>query len=471
MTVETAIAIIGGGIAGLSAALRAGELGATATVFEQSADEFYPCNSRMTGGVFHVAFNSVEAPPSQLKQAIMSATYGAADGGLAELIGEEIGPAMGWLRRQGAHLIRTQAQPYYSAILAPPGLRKAGVHWKGYGGDRLLRNLAGKLEAHGRLERGVRIVDAQREPDGRFRLAGRRPDGDALTIFTKAIIFADGGFAGNQELVKAHISSQPQSLCARGAGTGLGYGVTIGGKLGAKLKDLDRFYGHVQARAAVKDQNLWPYPVVDHVATAAIVVDSAGRRFLDEGRGGVFIANQIACAPDPLGSFVICDESIWQGPGRAHRLPPNPSLPRAGGDVVTADTLEHLAHRIGVPAANLEATVDEHNRMLRGEGEPAVPRSRDRFAAWPVQDAPFHAIPVAAGITYTMGGLVIDAEAAVLDDGDRKIPGLFAAGATTAGLEGGPFAGYTGGLSKSLVLGLKAAESASLYAAGRGTPS
>ncbi len=59
-----------------------------------------------------------------------------------------------------------------------------------------------------------------------------------------------------------------------------------------------------------------------------------------------------------------------------------------------------------------------------------------------------------------MGGIAVDGGACVLDHADRPIPGLYAAGSTTGGLEGGGPAGYTGGLTKALVLGLLAAESA-----------
>ena len=63
-----------------------------------------------------------------------------------------------------------------------------------------------------------------------------------------------------------------------------------------------------------------------------------------------------------------------------------------------------------------------------------------------------------AGITYTMGGIVIDEFARVLDTGGSVIPGLFAAGTTTGGLEGGPAIGYVGGLVRSSVMGFRAAE-------------
>ena len=66
---------------------------------------------------------------------------------------------------------------------------------------------------------------------------------------------------------------------------------------------------------------------------------------------------------------------------------------------------------------------------------------------------PFYAVPLCAGITYTMGGVAVDAQARVLHSAGRPIEGLYAAGGTIGGLEGGPFTGYTGGLAKALVFG------------------
>ena len=73
---------------------------------------------------------------------------------------------------------------------------------------------------------------------------------------------------------------------------------------------------------------------------------------------------------------------------------------------------------------------------------------------------PFFAAPVCAGITYTMGGIAIDGDARVLREDDSAIEGLYAAGTTTGGLEGGSASGYVGGLSQSVITGLLAAEDA-----------
>jgi fumarate reductase flavoprotein subunit len=63
-----------------------------------------------------------------------------------------------------------------------------------------------------------------------------------------------------------------------------------------------------------------------------------------------------------------------------------------------------------------------------------------------------------AGITYTMGGIRVDEHARALRADGVPIAGLYALGASTGGLEGGPAVGYTGGLVKGGVTALVAAE-------------
>ena len=83
----------------------------------------------------------------------------------------------------------------------------------------------------------------------------------------------------------------------------------------------------------------------------------------------------------------------------------------------------------------------------------------------PIRTPPFHAIPLCAGVTGTMGGVVINEHAQALRPDGAVFPGLYAVGTPVAGLEGGPRAGYVGGLSKAFILGLLAAEHAAEYTA------
>jgi fumarate reductase flavoprotein subunit len=156
----------------------------------------------------------------------------------------------------------------------------------------------------------------------------------------------------------------------------------------------------------------------------------------------------------------VFDQAIWDGPpGRNHVQPPNPLVVEAGGTLHSADTLAELATKIGVPPTQLSDVVGEYNDAIESGSLQRLSPSRrsDAIKAWPIKVAPFYAMPICAAITNTMGGIVVDGDGRVLDMDDRPIPGLYAAGSTVGGLDGGPNAGYVGGLIKATV-GLRAAE-------------
>lgn len=135
--------------------------------------------------------------------------------------------------------------------------------------------------------------------------------------------------------------------------------------------------------------NLWPYPQIDAVAAAAIVVDGAGQRFLDEGPGGIYIANELATHADPTCGTVILDTPIWERAGREAQIPPNPLLEKAGGTLYRADTLAKLADLAGLPADALTKTVVAYNAALGTGTTQALlsPRSIGKSQALPIRAA------------------------------------------------------------------------------------
>lgn len=76
----------------------------------------------------------------------------------------------------------------------------------------------------------------------------------------------------------------------------------------------------------------------------------------------------------------------------------------------------------------------------------------------PIAKPPFYAVPVVAGITYTMGGISINVNTQVLRADGSPIDGLYAAGIAAGGLEGGPQIGYVAGLARCGVTALRSAE-------------
>ena len=456
------IVIIGGGLAGLTTANRAAELGLNPILLEQGSDPQYFCNSRFAGGILHVAFKDLTASPDEIAAAVRAQTGEGEATALGPVMAEECGRALTWLRGEGAKFIKGGSLEFMRWILAPPRPRGAGLDWKGRGPDVLLRKLTANLSERGKA---VRLNARARElvlEGGRVTGVVVESGGSMETIPAAAVVISDGGFQANMDLMRRYVSPAPEKLLQRGAATGHGDGMTMAEAAGAKLVGMDRFYGHLLGRDAFEVEKLWPYPIVDPIAAHSIVVDEAGQRFLDEGMGGVYMANEVAKLDDPLTATVVFDDAVWNGLAADNRYPPcmNPVFVNAGGTVLEAPDLATLAQKAGVSADGLSATVAAYNGAIESGAAQTPARTVSKFTPQPIATPPFRAIPICAGITYTMGGIAIDRDSRVQAQAGGAIPGLFAAGSASGGMEGGPTAAYLGGLTKAVITGLRAAEAA-----------
>ena len=453
------LVVIGGGIAGLTAAARAGQFGLSVCVLETGSADRYPCNTRFTGGTLHVCLDDIMADAGKLRAAIDTVTDNSAPAALADAIASDGRRVVRWLQSEGIRFIKASPAPYHNWVLAPPRPLRPGLDWEGRGGDVLMRTLGGWIEKRGgRLVRGARARELIMRQG---RCAGVRADidGKSVSLDATAVVIAAGGFQGNAELVREYISRRPERLKQRGAGNGMGDGLLMARAAGAQITQLDAFYGHVLSRDAMSNDKLWPYPVLDSVVAAAIAVDARGKRFANEGENGVYFANAIARLDDPLGTFAVLDAAIWNTAGKRDLIPANPHIPDIGGTVLHAQSLEALAASAGIPAAELTETVRGYNDAVkRGATAHLSPARRaDKYVPQPIEKPPFYAIPLCAGITYTMGGIAVNEHGCVLDAAGTPIAGLYAAGSCVGGVDGGPKAGYVGGLSKAGVLGMRAA--------------
>jgi fumarate reductase flavoprotein subunit len=418
------VIVIGAGIAGLTAANRAAQLGKRVVVLEKSTEDKYICNSRYAYGTIHINYSDLEADEDSLVARIEAATEGTARKDLARTVARDGRRLTQWLRSEGVDLIRLDS--YQTNVLAPPWRKGFGLTWKDYGSDIALQRLGANFEKRqGRILRGVRATGLKSEKGGIVVATGQG------TMRAAAVVIADGGFQANLDMVRSFgISPAPEKLLPRNGGTAVGDGIRLAQSLGGAITEggMQNIYGHIHSRDAMNTTKLWPRPYMDEVAASSIVVDASGRRVADEGLGGIWLTNAIARSPDPLAMTIVFDQPVWDGPGRNHVQPPNPLLLEAGGTLHRAGTLKSLS----------------------------PPRS-DKNKPWPIRTPPYYAMPICVAITNCMGGIVVDGDGRVLDKNDRPIPGLYAAGSTVGGLDGGPHAGYVGGLVKATI-GLRVAE-------------
>lgn len=454
---------VGGGLAGLTAACRVLELGGSALVLESSPDPKHLCASRVNGGVVHLAFRSVTADPDELASAVIDGTSGFVEPRLARALARNAARATRWLEQAGAEFTRMDPDDgWKDHILAPLGFHDStSFVWRGLGADRLLDRLERRLvEKQGILLRGTRATGLVVR-DGRCIGVTAMGPSREVAYDAAAVVLADGGFHGDSEMLRRFVTPNPQALKLRGPPSGVGDGLRFAESAGAKLVGMASFYGHLLSADCLSRDNLCPFPFLDLLAEAGVIVGEDGERFVDEGRGAHAIANALARHGRGIAT-VVFDDAMWKQAGREFFCPPNPNLVDAGGTLHRAGDFETLARLAGLPVPAMLRTVDAHNRAV-------VDATLDRLSpvrttrkrnAGPLQVPPYYAAPACAAITHTMGGVAVDDQARVLDVADRPIPGLYAAGSTCGGLEGGPDAAYLGGIVKAVVFGLLAAEHA-----------
>ena len=457
------LAVVGGGLAGLTAALAAAERGLRVAVFERGTEERYPCNSRFAGGAFHVAYTDPTSDPNDLLAAINRVTKDEADPALARAMADNAGRTVYWLRDHGVDFAPGPT-PMHKFMVTPHRPMLAGLDWPDHGPDEMIKTLGRRLAtAGGSFHRDAEAIDL-RVQEGRCTGLQVRLNGENETEITAtSVLIADGGFQANQEMVGKYIAKRPDLLVRRSAGSATGDGIRMAEAAGAALIHMERFYGHFLAREAMEKEGFSPYPQLDQIAAAAIVVNATGRRFVDEGIGGIYMSNVVARFEDPASTFTIFDRDIWEnGAGVKSVYPANPTIERAGGTVYRASSAAELASQIGVDSEVLRETIDGYNSALADGSRVAdgVPRSDHAVPAAPLDTSALMAIPLSVGITNTMGGIAIDGETRVKRPDGSVIPGLFAAGGATGGLEGGGTIGYVGGLIKAAVTGLLAGQNA-----------
>ena len=141
---------------------------------------------------------------------------------------------------------------------------------------------------------------------------------------------------------------------------------------------------------------------------------------------------------------------------------------------VSGNTIAELAQELEINASALTKTIDEFNAackpgnfnpsILDGVATTGLNPNKTNWAL-PIDEPPFEAFITTTGVTFTFGGLKVDDKGSVLDNNDRSIGGLFAAGELVGGLF---YENYPGGsgLMAGAVYGKIAGENAASHAIG-----
>ena len=453
------VLVVGAGMAGFSAAVRAAEAGANVILIDKSANELGDGNVLMASGSLRAGGKSPRSDPKELYEFVMSEKIAYPE--LVKAWAATCGLAIDWLVACGVGL--DEKQPGRIWLDQESEISLAPVYKKDVG-RRALSKLKQRFEQlGGRYLNGIEAVSLIREQERICGVSGKK-QGEAIEIHSQATILSTGGFSANKEMVRQYIGPYADRCKLRGSKNCTGDGLRMAIQVGAKAVNLKYFYGHLLSRNALTDDRFWPYPRLDSFVDEGMLVDRNGNRFVDEGRGDVAVANELARTSDVTGAALIFDFATWDAAkddafSKSVKTPaPNPWLMDNEGEIFHHETVEGLAQEIGIGAADLVKTVEQYNRAV--ETGNAIALTVPRTGKPKPLRAPYYGLKVVPGITFTMGGVLINGRGEVLNQSEQPIAGLYAAGDAIGGLMGGYRGGYTGGLMQAVVTGILAGENA-----------
>jgi predicted oxidoreductase len=435
---EQDVIVVGGGAAGLSAAVEAAGAGTRVLVLEACAEP---------GGAAAVSGGGTFVAGSPLQRALgIEDSCERALEDWQRWGGEEADAA--WAER---YVRRSREDVYawleglgvvWTQVHLHEGNAVARWHAPRGGGAEVVRRLLAAAQARGvRCRPGARVAALLRDGDA---VTGVRLEGGEL-LHAPAVLVATGGFTGSAEHV-ARFGPDPGPggrVLLGGGRSATGDGLGLLQDVGAAFARLDRLW-------------LYPYGTPDDTDPSGrrgmavrgirneIWVNAAGRRFHDENARGGATGTRALLAQRPATCWSIFDAEeatrlTLTHPGYGTDEEPDRAAVRAflerSPHAHSAATLEELARRAGLPGEQLAATVQTYNDAFARD-PPGDEHGRDLAGLRPIDRRPYVALRYFPMARKCLGGVRTDLACRVRGADGAAIAGLFAAG-EVAGMAGG----------------------------------
>ncbi|QJY49663.1 FAD-dependent oxidoreductase [Pseudonocardia broussonetiae] len=261
------------------------------------------------------------------------------------------------------------------------------------------------------------------------------------------VVLACGGFEWAPDMVADFLSGPVHGSCSPPHNTG--DGIRMAAKAGAGLGSMREAWWGPMVLVPGDETDGAPTATLlrfERTGPHTVIVNRAGRRFVNEAHNyndmtkAFHLFDPRAYDYANLPAWLVFDHRHLAEYGfLSHRAgAPTPSWIR------TAPTVAGLADATGVDARGLAETLERFNAGARVGADPDFHRGEsayDRYwgdqhaphpALGPVETPPFYAVQVVSGVIGTKGGVVTDGDGRALDAFGDPVPGLYAAGNTTA---------------------------------------
>lgn len=430
---ETDLLVVGGGMAGLTAAARATARGLSVTVVERAP--------ALGGSTLHAGYLWT-APTAAamaaltphgdpaLTSVLLAGFAGAVD--FVRGLGVPVGDAVPVLRHGRGHAIDT--------ALYVDVCRRAVLD----GGEILTgtRTTALTTDAHGAVSGAELLL----------------PGGEPVEVRAAATVLATGGFQADPQLRARLVHPAARDIALRSNPWSRGDGLRLAAGVGGAVTGAGGgFYGHLVPAGIGLDPGLF-VDLALYYSEHALLFDLTGRRFVDETVGDHLTTIALLDRPEARGLLVTDSRGYreWITGSYVDGGPATDKFAlarRHGARCVVAEDAGDF--RLMPPEWGYDGDRIADTVAQQAAGVSLVPdRAFDRR---PLDEPPYYVVEVAPAITFPFAGVRVDGRARALDAAGRVVPGLYAAGSDIGGLYAD---GYAGGLAAAAVFGLAAADEA-----------
>jgi fumarate reductase flavoprotein subunit len=493
---EADLVILGGGGAGLCAALAAAENDCENIVLLEKRGSATG-NSAMGGGPFAAESpvqrrQGIDAPGDKYFKTAMSFANWKINPRIIRAFVDKSGDTIRWLEELG---VKFQPLPAPSAAAAAvsnttPQERQRSLasfiteppityHVPEGEGATMMKILREACD-----QRAVRIlVNTTAEKiltDGNGRICGvfASTPTDAIRVAARSVIIATGGYGDNKQLLKKYCPIYRDSMEYHGVPLLTGDGLIMATEVGAAVENAGTLLLEgplVPTSVLLNIVGKGGEPVNVPLAALAweptlLWVNKNGERFITEDDAGPFNGgNAVAMQPDNA-AFVLFDAATVQriakhGGLRGSPLRNAPLAAQQGplpnlheelmcqaeaGRMKISDSFEEIADWIGSNPAVLKATIDEYN-VACDEGCDRLFAKQPQNLI-PVRTPPFYVLRCSSAFLDTIGGIKINERMEVISQAGKPIPGLYAAGVVTGGWEGETYCPHLLGSARGFAL-------------------
>ncbi len=424
------VVIIGAGGAGLSAAVSAHQNGSTVIVLEKMPQ--VGGNTIISGSAYN-AVDPSRQEPEGIEDSIDKHYEQTFNGGdklgtpvMVRTLVENSYPTLQWLESLGMEF-----KPHVFTVLGglwPRAHKPVMPLGTGY-----IKTYMDYIDAHSdeiTILTDTKVNEVYLE-EGRAEVVNATgPKGTVVAAGHKAVILATGGFGADIEKREKYNTMWPslKNIGTTNHPGATGDGLAIAEKIGAELIGLE----NIQLLPMGDPVTGSLSGNIEQAVENRIFINKEGKRFVDEGERRDVMTRALFDQTDEF-MWIVLDAHNYPTMDTKNNF--NESIQELVDQdrALMADSLEELAQKMDVPAAELVAAVEEFNAAVETGGPDAFGRTLFEHK---IDTPPYFAGGRKPTVHHTMGGIRINENAQVLDKDGNIIPGLYAAGETTGGIHG-----------------------------------